>query len=124
MTGLPNVVGDIGGQRGCNSTTDCAAITQWFNPAAFQNVTSGTFGNEVRNQYRGPDWASFDFSLQRKIELGSRMGLTLRWDVFNLFNRTNLGLPNRDAGSPSTLGTISSLSGDPRLMQLSARITF
>jgi hypothetical protein len=45
-------------------------------------------------------------------------------DVFNLFNTVNFGLPNRDLGSPATLGTITSLASDPRTMQLSVRLTF
>jgi hypothetical protein len=43
--------------------------------------------------------------------------------VFNVFNRTNFGLPNRNL-SDATVGTITSLGGDPRLMQLSLRLTF
>jgi len=67
---------------------------------------------------------SVDLSLQRRISLGSRMGAILRWDVFNLLDRENFGLPNRDLTSPTTLGTITSLGGDARMMQLSVRLTF
>ena len=124
MTGLPDVVGDFGGERECNSTTDCPAAQRWFDPAAFQPVASGTFGNEQRNQLRGPDWSSLDLSLQRSLSFGGRVSAILRWDVFNVFNRTNFGLPNRNLSDAATVGTISSLSGDPRLMQLSIRLVF
>src|SRR5262249_37390689 len=125
-TGLPHVTGDpdSGVDRSCNSSTDCAMVTRWFNPGAFTAATSGSFGNEIRNQFRGPAFQSVDLSLQRKIQLQSRVGAVLRWDIFNVFNRSNFGLPNRDAGTPSTIGTITSLSGDPRIMQLSLRLTF
>jgi hypothetical protein len=125
MTGLPNQVGnpDQGVDRSCNSPTDCAAVVRWFDPTAFQAVSSGIYGNELRNQYRGPDWQSLDLSLQRRIDVSSRVGAILRWDVFNVFNTTNLGLPNRNL-SDSTVGTISSLAGDPRIMQLSLRVQF
>jgi TonB dependent receptor/Carboxypeptidase regulatory-like domain/TonB-dependent Receptor Plug Domain len=115
MTGLPNVVGDPAGAE---------TVDQWFDKAAFQAVSSGTFGNEHRNQLRGPDWKSFDLSLQRRIDLGRRVGATLRWDVFNVFNRTNFGLPNRNLSDAATVGTITSLAGDPRLMQVSVRLVF
>jgi hypothetical protein len=115
MTGLPNQVGDPEGPK---------TFEQWFNTAAFQAVPSGTFGNEGRNQLRGPAWQSVDLSLQRRIGLGSRMGAILRWDIFNLLDRENFGLPNRDLTSPTTLGTITSLGGDARTMQLSVRVTF
>jgi len=99
-------------------------VNSWMTTDGFQPVTSGTFGNEVRNQFRGPSWQSFDFSLARTFHLNGRVGATLRWDVFNVFNTVNLGLPNRDIGTLSTFGTISSLGGDARVMQLSARLAF
>ncbi len=52
-----------------------------------------------------------------------RTNLSLRWDVFNVFNTVNFGLPNADVSSAS-VGTISQLAGDPRLMQFSARLRF
>jgi hypothetical protein len=126
MTGLPDRVGDPdeGVDRSCNSETDCAAVVRWFNPAAFQAVSSGVFGNEVRNQLRGPDWQGLDLSLQRRIDVSSRVGAILRWDVFNVFNTTNFGLPNRNLSDAATVGTITSLAGDPRIMQLSLRVQF
>ena len=115
MTGLPNMIGDGEGPK---------TIDQWLNPAAFEAVPSGTFGNEPRNSLRGPRWQSVDMSLSRGFRFNDRVGTTLRWDVFNLFNTTNLGLPNRNLSSPTTLGTISSLGGDARVMQLSLRFAF
>ncbi|HZT78394.1 MAG TPA: TonB-dependent receptor [Vicinamibacterales bacterium] len=114
MTGLPNVIG---------STAGAQTVDQWFNPAAFQAVPSGAFGNEVRNQLTGPGFQNVDLTLQRQIRLTSGTGVTLRWDIFNVFNTVNFGLPNRDVSS-STIGTISSLSSDPRTMQIAARFTF
>ncbi len=115
MTGLPNVSGD---------TTGPETVDQWFNVAAFQAVPSGTFGNELRNRLTGPSYQSYDMTLQRMLKFSKGLTATLRWDVFNLFNHTNFGLPNRDLSSPSTVGTISSLAGDARVMQLAARFTF
>ena len=34
-------------------------------------------------------------SLQRRIDISSRVNATLRWDIFNMFNRANFGLPDR-----------------------------
>jgi hypothetical protein len=116
MTGLPNQVSD--------DTDGPETVEQWFNTAAFQPVASGTFGDEHRNGLRGPDWQSFDMTVQRRIRLNQRVAATVRWDVFNLFNTTNFGLPNRNISDAATFGTMASLAGDPRIMQLSARITF
>jgi hypothetical protein len=115
MTGLPNVVGDPSGPK---------TVDEWFNTAAFQAVSSGTFGNEQRNRLTGPGFQNLDLALQRQVRLNPRLGVTLRWDIFNVFNTVNFGLPNRDVSSPATLGTISSLASDPRTMQIAARFTF
>ena len=63
-------------------------------------------------------------TLQRRIRFNQRVAATVRWDVFNLFNTTNFGLPNRNISDAATFGTVATLAGDPRIMQLSARITF
>ncbi len=115
MTGLPNQVGDPDGPQ---------TVDEWFNKAAFQAVTSGTFGNEGRNQLRGPNYRSFDLTFSRRFGFSERVGATLRLDVFNVFNRTNFGLPNRNLTDLATLGTITSLGGDARIMQVSARLQF
>ena len=115
MTGLPNVVGDPDGPK---------TVDHWFNTVAFAPVASGVFGNELRNRLRGPGFQTFDISLQRALRFNDRYAATLRWDVFNVFNTTNLGLPNRNISDAATFGTISSLSGDARIMQLAVRFTF
>jgi outer membrane receptor protein involved in Fe transport len=113
-TGLPNLTGDPKGAK---------TVDQWFNPAAFTQVPSGTFGNAGRNILRGPGWITFDMSVQRRIDMTSRVNATLRWDVFNVFNRANFGLPAGNIAA-SNAGVISSLAGDPRVMQFSLRLGF
>jgi hypothetical protein len=115
MTGLPNLVGDPDGPQ---------TIEQWFNVAAFQAVPSGTFGNEPRNALVGPGWQSLDFTLSKRINVGQRVGAVLRWDIFNVFDHVNYGLPNRNLSDAATVGTITTLGGDPRQMQLSLRVLF
>ena len=54
MTGLPNLVGDPDGPK---------TVDQWFNPAAFQaGRRPASFGNEQRNQLRGPGYQSYDMT--------------------------------------------------------------
>ena len=113
-TGVPDLTGDPEGPK---------TVEQWFNIAAYTRVASGEFGNSPRNDVRGPGWVTFDLSVQRRIDLTSRLNATLRWDIFNVFNRANLGLPDRNIAS-ATAGVISTLAGDPRVMQLSVRVAF
>jgi hypothetical protein len=114
MTGMPDLVGDPDGPE---------TVEQWFDPAAFRAVPSGTFGNAGRNIVRGPGWSSLDLSLQRQINATDRVAAILRWDVFNVFDRANFGLPSGNISS-GAVGTITSLAGDPRIMQFSLRLTF
>jgi hypothetical protein len=112
--GLPNLIGDPEGPQ---------TVEAWYNKAAFELVPSGTFGNAGRNIVRGPNWMTFDISVQRRIDFSDRVNATFRWDCFNLFDRTNLGNPERNITS-ATAGVISTLAGDPRVMQFSVRLGF
>ncbi len=112
-TGLPNKIGDGEGPK---------TVDRWFDPTAFQAVPSGVFGNAGRNILRGPGWNGLDLSLQKRLYAGPA-SLILRWDVFNVFNTVNFGPPNSDVSS-SAVGTITTLAGDPRLMQFSIRVLF
>lgn len=114
QTGVPNLTGDPAG---------AGTVAQWFNPAAFTAVPSGAFGNAGRNILRGPGWTTFDLSIQRRFNITSRGNATIRADIFNVFNRANFGLPAANIAA-ATAGVISSLAGDPRVMQLSLRLGF
>lgn len=113
-TWLPNLTGDPQGQE---------TVDSWFNVAAFTRVPAGQFGNAGRNILRGPGYATFDLSLQRRLSFSPRFAATLRWDIFNMFDRANFGNPNSDI-TGSTAGTISTLAGDPRVMQFAIRFHF
>jgi hypothetical protein len=116
-TSMPNLVGDPEGER---------TVDSWFNVAAFQPVATGVFGNAGRNIVRGPRYATFDTSLQRRFPVGGNVSAVLRWDVFNVTNRANFGLPNRSIArsGPGSAGTITTLAGDARIMQFAVRIEF
>jgi hypothetical protein len=55
------------------------------------------FGNVSRNQFTGPSFKNFDWSLVKNTKIGERVNMQLRADFFNLFNHpnfTNPTLPN------------------------------
>ena len=62
-------------------------------------------------------------SVQRRFAITGRTSATVRWDVFNLFNRANFGNPNSNI-TASNAGTITTLAGDPRVMQFAIRFSF
>ncbi len=96
----------------------------WLLLPPFENGVKPHGRNEQRNRLRGPNYKSLDFSLQRRINVTKRVSTTLRWDVFNALNTVNFGLPNRNISDSVNVGTITSLGGDPRLMQVSIRLAF
>lgn len=108
-------------------------IDRWFDATAYAtptalNPTTGTvqprLGNCGRNTLRGPGIVNFDFSLARSFAyFGEGRDLELRWEVFNMFNTPQFGLPERNINS-SSVGRITTLAGDPRVMQLALKFNF
>jgi hypothetical protein len=65
-----------------------------FNRAAFAVPPLGRQGTLGRNVLRGFPLHQTDFSLRRRFNLGERLNLLFRADVFNLFNHPNFADPN------------------------------
>ena len=63
-----------------------------------------------------------DIGVQKYIALMSGAGIQLRWEVFNVLNRTNFDVPNRIAFTPN-FGRIFS-SKPPRQMQFGLKVLF
>jgi hypothetical protein len=96
-----------------------------FTAADFPAPGVGTDGNFKRNSYRNPGYFGVNNSLIKENKLpfiGERGALQLRFDFFNLFNRTNLGSVDRFMGD-STFGTVQSQL-DPRVIQVGAKLIF
>jgi hypothetical protein len=96
----------------------------WFALSAFPAVPDGSFrfGTSGRNILDGPGLFSFNTSLSRNLSISERVRLQFRWEIFNLLNHANYGLPNVNVNAPNG-GTITSAS-NARLMQLGARLSF
>lgn len=90
---------------------------------AFQLQAAGQFGNAGRNIIRGPATRVWDFALHREFPIKETANLEFRWEVFNMANTVQFGLPARDFSSGS-VGSITSLAGDPRVMQFALRMKF
>ncbi len=65
----------------------------------------------------------FDFALTRDFPIHESLALQFRWEVFNLTNTVQFGQPSNNFSS-SSAGTITSLAGDPRVMQFALRLSF
>jgi hypothetical protein len=53
----------------------------------------------------------------------SGRAIELRWEVFNLFNADQFGLPETNI-SNAAAGQLVRLAGDPRVMQFAVRVVF
>jgi hypothetical protein len=94
-----------------------------FSAAPFATPGPGSIGNMRRNALRGPSFTNFDFSLQKNFPVAENKTFQLRADFFNLLNHPNLGLPTANLNS-GQFGTITSMNGNPRFMQLALRFDF
>ncbi|HJT01375.1 MAG TPA: carboxypeptidase regulatory-like domain-containing protein [Terriglobales bacterium] len=125
----------VGLERTCNNPDTPCLNTSSFLPAG----SLLGFGNQRRNQFRGPGFFDTDFTVMKQIPLpGWEQGkLRVGAQFFNLINHPNFDQPVNDISS-AQFGTInrtvsvptsivgSFLGGDasPRMIQLTARLTF
>jgi len=106
----------------------------WLNPYAFTTPANGVWGNAGRNLLRAPGIWQIDTALEKRIPIHERAALSFRADIFNLFNRAQIGSPNvkwTDPTKGTTFGAITTPytsapvgTGTPREMQMMLRLEF
>jgi hypothetical protein len=99
------------------------SLARWFDITAFAPPPIYTFGNLGRNTLYGPGRWNVDMSLFKDIPVREPLTLQFRAEAFNTFNHPQFGQPNSTIGV-STAGTITSIVGNPRQMQLALRLQF
>ena len=102
---------------------------QYFNPAAFIQPASGTYGNVGRNVLTGPGLATLDVSLTKKFAFSERVALQFRSEFFNILNTVNFNNPNpvvfsaaAPAGSSVSAGVITTTSTTSRQIQFGLKL--
>lgn len=127
-----SLVGNRGGLA--NALADCVQdgalptdernVDRWFDANGYSVPTPARLGNCGRNTLDGPGLVNFDFALARSFEyFGENRRLEFRWEMFNMFNSAQFGLPERNRSS-SAVGRISTLAGDPRVMQFALKFYY
>ena len=113
---------------------------QWFKTNAFGNPTRGVFGTAGRNILDGDTQTAINISLLKVLRKTERVKVELRAEVSNSTNDTYFPTPNRittsrrpfaatdyQAGASDNInpnfGRMFS-SGDPRIAQLTLKVTF
>ena len=116
----PNLVGDP------TLPSSQRTAQQWFNTNAFQLAQLGQPGTAGRNILRSEGTANLDLALSKFFKLDAlREGTNLefRAEFFNIFNRTQFGIPLNDA-SVANLGQITNTVIDPRQIQFALKLNW
>ena len=114
----------------------CPAPPLGVSPAVFATITdtgSGCLGNLGRNTFYTPNFINLDLRISRKFQFTERFSMELIADMFNLFNRFNVGdvnvLCNPGAPTGVTAGGINTCSAgqptssyDPRTFQFGLKL--
>jgi hypothetical protein len=121
LIGKPHTVGDPNCWFFAAKNASCGTLAPNLTDA-YALPAAGQFGNSGRNTLVGPRTDVFDAALLREIPL-ERANLEFRWEVFNVTNTPEFGQPNNNF-SAGAVGSITTLSGDPRVMQFALRLSF
>ena len=71
----------------------------------------------------GPGFWKIDLAVSRLVPIAPTQNLELRVEVFNLLNNFNWALPNVNF-SAGTFGRITTMTGDPRIIQFGIKYGF
>jgi hypothetical protein len=161
---INTVEGHVRPDRLSDGALSNPTVNNWFDPDAFRVVTCaepgarGTAAGDQLNAYlsqfchygdsgqgilEGPGFKNVDFSLMKNFELNGGMRVQFRWEIFNLFNTPQFGVPNSALNaSPAFLpsvaggdfpsqvtpsrgpGSISTLAAPMRQMQFGLKLLF
>jgi hypothetical protein len=106
----------------------------FFNTCAFaSDQVPGTYGNEARNQVRGPGFQTWDMTFAKLFPVKEQMRVEFRADFFNIWNHTNplwgpIGAAGQVEPVAIELGTPQfgqyQAARDPRFVQFALKFYF
>jgi len=121
VIGKPHIVGDPTCWFYASQNSACGTLAPGQTDA-YALPLAGQFGNSGRNTLVGPHTNVFDAALLREFPI-EPVNIEFRWEVFNVTNTPLFGQPNNNFSS-NAAGSITTLSGDPRVMQFALRLSF
>jgi hypothetical protein len=130
-------------QSYCGEGANYVSGTPCLNANNFVNSGSSTFAgytqwsNLGRNAFRGPNYFDVDAALYKNFRIAENVTFGLGAQAFNVMNHPNFGLPDSGFGDP-TFGQITGMTGtptspygtflgfdsNPRILQISGKLTF
>ena len=123
---------------GCGKQAAGPNGTPCLNSSGFASGLSASgFGNQTRNQFRGPGYFNTDLSVMKRIKAGERAEVGFGAQFFNLLNHPNFDQPVNDLSNPqfgmitrtvgpptSPLGVLPGVDTSARMIQLKAQLSF
>ena len=115
-------------ERTQNNVPGGQTTAEFFNPGAFTIPACCRFGYASVGSLRGPGFVNADWALSKNFLLPPILhheGVTIqiRAEAFNVWNNTNLALPNASVDLTSA-GQITNTQSNMRLMEFGAHIYF
>ncbi|HZZ38592.1 MAG TPA: carboxypeptidase regulatory-like domain-containing protein [Acidobacteriaceae bacterium] len=123
QAGQPRVVSDPDCWFFASKDSACGAKAPSGSTDAYATTAVGTIGDVGRNTLRGPHIDVLDAALLRNFPITEGWAVQARWEVFNVTNTPEFGQPQGNITSGG-VGSITSLAGDPRVMQFALRVSF
>jgi hypothetical protein len=134
----PNVVAGANPYTGLQLATSQSTGRQyrWMTNTngTFTTPAAGTYGNERRDAYYGPNFRTVDFSLFKHTPITEKVMSEFRVEVFNIFNFNNFANPSVSSITSSTFGLITQTRngagapgigyGEPFNVQFALKFTF
>ena len=122
LVGKPHIVGDPNCWFYVSKNSACSLLSP-STTDAYATTAVGAIGDVSRNTLRGPDTNVFDAALLKEIPVNERWNVEARWEVFNVTNTPEFGQPSGNITSGG-VASITTLSGDPRVMQFALRLSW
>jgi hypothetical protein len=100
--------------------------TQWYSGglgSAFLLPANGQFGRYPINSLKGPPFINQDVALAKAFRITEQSRFTLRGEAYNVFNHTNLGMPERNVTSGNA-GQINSIAFGSQMRRLQFALRF
>jgi hypothetical protein len=101
-------------------------IAAYFDKTRFANPQPNSFGSLGRNTLMGPGFANIDTAVAKgwRLPFFGEAGLVeYKFEAFNLFNATHLGIPVTGITN-SLFGQITTTDGDPRILQMALKVAW
>ena len=122
LVGKPHIVGDPNCWFYASKNSACGTLSPSTSDA-YATTAVGAIGDVSRNSLRGPRTDVFDAALLKEIPVNERWNVEARWEVFNVTNTPEFGQPSGNITSGG-VASITTLSGDPRVMQFALRLSW